>query len=195
MNYLEMYNNQTVSINDIPKLKYVEFMESNLQLLKNKPERHCVNYFGVKNENNITVYCCIADDNKHQLYISSSILASDATLSSLTAQNHNFEKFEREIHENFGIAYFDHPWLKPFRFSHNRSDKNISIADYPFYSTESEELHEVGGLFMPELLNRVTFVLFATENKYYISKYNWVTSIGVLSNYSCIKPNYWNELL
>jgi Ni,Fe-hydrogenase III large subunit/NADH:ubiquinone oxidoreductase subunit C len=144
MDYLEIDNNQTVSINDIPQLNYAEFMESNLFLLKDKPERHCVNYFGVKNEGDCAVYCCIADDVTHKIFISSSILNNDAPVSSLTAQNHNFEKFEREIHENFGIAYTDHPWLKPYRFSHNRFDKSSKVGDYPFYKAESEELHEVG---------------------------------------------------
>ncbi len=144
MNYLEIINNQTVPVNDIPKLNYIEFMDSNLQLLKDKQERHCVNYFGVKDKSNITVYCCIADDIKHIIYISSSILASDSTIPSLTAQNHNFEKFEREIHENFGIAFTDHPWLKPYRFSHDRVNVNKGVGDYPFYKADSEELHEIG---------------------------------------------------
>ena len=48
--------------------------------------------------------------------------------------NHNFENFEREIHEGLGIEYSDHPWLKPYR----------KIEDYPFLRPESEELHEVG---------------------------------------------------
>lgn len=144
MNYLEINNNQTVSVNDIPNLNYIDFMDLNLQLLKDKLERHCVNYFGVKNDSQFTVYCCIADDIKHSIYISSSLLASNSTIPSLTAQNHNFEMFEREIHENFGITYTDHPWLKPYRYSHNRFNKNETIANYPFYKTESEELHEVG---------------------------------------------------
>ena len=55
-----------------------------------------------------------------------------------------FEKFEREIHENFGIQYIGHPWLKPLRYPFNRFDKSQTIANYPFYSIDSEELHEVG---------------------------------------------------
>ncbi len=65
-------------------------------------------------------------------------------LPSFSKHNLVFEKFEREIHENFGIAYTDHPWLKPVRYPFNRVDKNSAVADYPFFAIESEELHEVG---------------------------------------------------
>ena len=65
-------------------------------------------------------------------------------LPSFSKHNLVFEKFEREIHENFGIAYTDHPWLKPVRFPFNRFNKNTTVADYPFFTIESEELHEVG---------------------------------------------------
>src|SRR3989339_173717 len=102
MNYITLFNQQTVPVASIPEINYFEFLELNTGFIRGHKERHCVNYFG-----------CI-------------------------------EKFEREIHENFGIKYNDHPWLKPVRYAHNRSDKNKTIANYPFYSIDSEELHEVG---------------------------------------------------
>ena len=144
MNYLAIHNNQTVQVNEIPVFDYESFMESNLALLKDTPERHCVNYFGVKYENSVVLYCCIADDNSHEILLSSAELDAGTTLQSFTAQNHNFEKFEREIHENFDVEYSDHPWLKPNRFAHNRFNKDLTIYNYPFYEVESEELHEVG---------------------------------------------------
>lgn len=88
--------------------------------------------------------CCIADDSDHLIYVSSCFVDSKEEHASFTAKNLCFEKFEREIHENFGIKYSDHPWLKPVRYSHDRFDKNQTIANYPFYSIDSEELHEVG---------------------------------------------------
>lgn len=144
MLYLTINNNQTVDIKNIPVLQYPEFLTDNVQFLKNHPERHCVNYFGVKEHQQIKLYCCIADDNAHEIYINSSVINIDVKLPSLTFQNHNFEKFEREIAENFGIEYTDHPWVKPMRYSHNRANMQHQIANYPFYQAESEELHEVG---------------------------------------------------
>jgi Ni,Fe-hydrogenase III large subunit len=106
--------------------------------------RHCVNYYGFREGDTIKLICCIADDNDHTVYVSSCLVEATAELASFTAKNLCFEKFEREIHENFGLKYSDHPWLKPVRFPHDGADKNIAIADYPFYSIDSEELHEVG---------------------------------------------------
>lgn len=144
MKYIKLHNNQTVNLKEIPELSYVEFMETNLNLLLSEPNRHCVNYFGVKDETQLTLFCCIADDSTHEIYVSSAVLNDKSEYPSFTAQNHNFEKFEREIHENHGVNYSDHPWLKPYRFAHNRYDSNSTIENYPFYSVESNELHEVG---------------------------------------------------
>lgn len=144
MKHFTIDNNQTINIKDIPVFEYHEFIEENRVLLKHQPKRHCVNYFGVKGDKLIKLYCCIADDDTHDIYINSSIINSADKVPSLTAQNHNFEKFEREIHENYGVEYTDHPWLKPMRFANNRVNKQQGIADYPFYKADSEELHEVG---------------------------------------------------
>jgi Ni,Fe-hydrogenase III large subunit len=144
MDYIIIKNNEPVDLKAIPELSYTEFMEMNLELMKDTPERHCVMYFGVKKENRLNVFCCIADDVKHNIHLSSAILDFRETYSSFSAHNHNFEKFEREISENFGIAYSDHPWLKPYRFAGNRHDQGMTIANYPFFKSESEELHEVG---------------------------------------------------
>jgi Ni,Fe-hydrogenase III large subunit len=116
----------------------------NTGLVAENMARHCVNYYGFREGDTIKLICCIADDNDHTVYVSSCLVETTAELASFTAKNLCFEKFEREIHENFGLKYSDHPWLKPVRFPHDGADKNIKIADYPFYSIDSEELHEVG---------------------------------------------------
>lgn len=144
MDYTTIVNNQTISLADIPEVGYKEFMELNTGFLIDSPERHCVNYFGYPVENQIKLICCIADDNTHQIYVSSCLVKSGDKLDSFTAWNYNFEKFEREIYENFGVGYNDHPWLKPVRYAKNRFDQSQTIANYPFFAIESDELHEVG---------------------------------------------------
>jgi Ni,Fe-hydrogenase III large subunit len=144
MNYTTIVNNQTIHIADIPEVSYYEFFGLNTGFLIEAPERHCVNYFGYRVEKQIKLICCIADDHTHQIYLSSCLVKSTDTLDSFTAKNFNFEKFEREICENFGVNYTDHPWLKPVRYAHNRADQTKTIANYPFFSIESDELHEVG---------------------------------------------------
>ena len=144
MMFLKIRNNQTINLDDIPELDYAVFLEQNVALLVKHPERHCVNYFGVDEGSKLRLYCCIADDFTHEIFINRSLLKTNGKVNSLTARNHNFERFEREIHEFYGIDYSDHPWLKPVRFPNNRFNKQLSVGEYPFYSSESEELHEVG---------------------------------------------------
>jgi len=142
--YNNLSNNQAIDLKDIPVHDYELFAAVNLDLMKGNPARHCVSYFGYPNAGKIKLICCIADDDIHQILVSSCLIEKNIIIPSFTAQNHNFEKFEREIHENFGIGYTDHPWLKPLRYANNRADKNQRIENYPFYQVDSEELHEVG---------------------------------------------------
>ncbi len=144
MNYIAISNNQTIPISDIPEINYESFLELNVGFILNHTERHCVNYFGYSIGDKIKLICCIADDNSHEIFISSCIVKSSENLKSFTARTYCFEKFEREISENFGLKYMDHPWLKPVRYAFDRVDKSKTIENYPFFSIDSEELHEVG---------------------------------------------------
>jgi Ni,Fe-hydrogenase III large subunit/NADH:ubiquinone oxidoreductase subunit C len=144
MNYITVNNHQSVPVSTIPDLNYNKFLDTNTALMSNHPERHCVLYFGYRLEKLIHLICCIADDNEHDIKVSSAVVRDDAILNSFSAIILSFEKFEREIHENFGIRYIDHPWLKPVRYSEDRADKSGTIANYPFFKIDSEELHEVG---------------------------------------------------
>ncbi len=144
MNYIKILNNKTISISDIPESKYETFFELNTELVCNHTERHCANYFGYKLNAQIKLICCIADDFTHEIHLSSCIVNNTAQLQSFTTKHLSFEKFEREIHENFGIDFIGHTWLKPVRYAFNRADKSKTIANYPFFKIDSEELHEVG---------------------------------------------------
>lgn len=155
--YISVNNNQTIPLDSIPLMEYEQFRELNLALISESVSRHCVSYFGyylnesaggfvseTPNAETVKLICCIADDDQHTIFVSSSVINPRETLESLTALNHNFENFERELHENFGLYYPDHPWLKPLRYSHNRYDKSKTIANHPFLRGSGDELHEVG---------------------------------------------------
>lgn len=144
MKSISVDNNQTIPISAIPELSYDSFFESNINLIKDHTERHCVNYFGYNLGSKLKLICCIADDSMHKIIVSSCLINPAEKFNSFTAQLLCFEKFEREIHENFGLNYTDHPWLKPVRYAFNRFDKSKTIANYPFFAIESDELHEVG---------------------------------------------------
>lgn len=138
-----MKNNQPVRLADIPRLEYGDFLESNTALMQHRA-CHCVNYFAVASDDTVKLICCIANDADQTILVSSTVVKKESLLPSLTARHLAFHAFERELHEDQGINYTDHPWLKPVRFPHDRKDKNSGIANYPFYKIDSEELHEVG---------------------------------------------------
>jgi len=48
--------------------------------------------------------------------------------------------FERELHEQTGLAFPAHPWLKPVRF---QGREQAAMNAYPFYKLEGKEVHEV----------------------------------------------------
>jgi Ni,Fe-hydrogenase III large subunit len=144
MNYISIKNHQTIPVTSIPITGYESFFELNTGFIADHPERHCVNYFGYVVDSQVKLICCVADDDTHEIFVSGCMVDRGAKLNSFSFKHLCFEKYEREIHENFGIDYIDHPWLKPVRFAANRSDKSQIVANYPFFAIESEELHEVG---------------------------------------------------
>jgi len=144
MNYISIKNNQTILLSDIPESNYDSFLEMNTEFISGHDERHCVNYFGYKSGKNVKLICCIADDLVHEIYVSGCQVSKSEPLKSFSARLLCFEKFEREIHEQFGVDYTNHPWLKPLRYAYNRNDQSQTMNNYPFYSIDSEELHEVG---------------------------------------------------
>jgi Ni,Fe-hydrogenase III large subunit len=144
MSYISVRNNETIRFSSIPELAYPSFLDLNVFSLAKATGTHCVSYFGFPQSGKIKLICCIANDDLHTINISSCVVDVQTPLPSFTKHNFVFEKFEREIHENFGIPYTDHPWLKPVRFPFNRFNKIMTVGDYPFFKIESEELHEVG---------------------------------------------------
>jgi Ni,Fe-hydrogenase III large subunit len=144
MNYISITNNQSVLFASIPSLRYADFLALNTRFVMESTDRHCVNYFGMASGESLNLICCIADDSTHEIYISSSLVLVNEPIKSFTPHHSSFEKYEREIHENFGLAYEDHPWLKPVRYAKNRFDQSKIMENYPFFAIDSEELHEVG---------------------------------------------------
>lgn len=142
---IRINNNQAIQLDAIKILPYGDFSALVLDLLSDE-KKHCVSYFAYRNAAGLQFMMAVADDAKHDILILSHFLKSTnkQELNSLTQTIFALHIFEREIHENFGVNFINHPWQKPVRFPHNRADKKMQINDYPFYSIKSEELHEVG---------------------------------------------------
>lgn len=131
---MEIYNSQIISIKDIPHLPYDAFFEQVVSLMQ-KDTCHCCSYFACAGEQNYTLIAVLADDDAEVLHVYKSDVSENTRLKSLTALFPAFQLFESEISEQTSLRFKDHPWPKPVR---------NPLGDYPFYSIEGDDLHEVG---------------------------------------------------
>ncbi len=143
--YSEINNNSLpAGITEIPELDYEAFYIQLSEMLRDEA-MHCLAYYAVDLGGYLKFYCCVGDDeNKNIRVFSHKLHKGSLQLKSLTPVISQLHIFEREIHENFGVEFNGHPWLKPVRYPNDRSDKSEIMNTYPFYGIESEELHEVG---------------------------------------------------
>ncbi len=142
--FIRIANNQRIDLNSIPVLSYTDFLKQNSSLPAND-HYHCVSYFAHPEGDSLRLICCIANDKHADILVSSAYIEKNNTpLPSFTAVHENFHMFEREMYENFGITYADHPWLKPVRYAYNRANPDDLMNQYPFFNIKGEELHEVG---------------------------------------------------
>ncbi len=141
--FIRIVNNQAVEMGSIPVLQYHDFMQQNAHLPANK-QFHCVSYFAYPEDGQLRLICCIANDEEANIRVSSCIVDAGSELLSFTAIHESFHLFEREIHENFGVTYINHPWLKPVRYAYDRANPSKLMNQYPFFSIKGEALHEVG---------------------------------------------------
>ena len=144
-NSIELRNGSTaVDIRNIPVIGYQPFFEEVCGLLASS-SNHCLSYYCLPSSDRIRFVCCIADDKTGTVrVISHEAPRGGSPLKSLTSLVPAMHIFEREIHENHGVAFTEHPWLKPVRYPHDRADMQSVMTNYPFYEIDGEELHEVG---------------------------------------------------
>lgn len=110
----------------------------------NHQEKRVLSYFAVPRQDHTLLYVLLGDDNVSQLYLSSVLFKnSETSYPSLSPEIPSLHMFEREWHEETGIEPLGHPWLKPVRYPRDRFNKNNIPPNYPFYSMQGDEIHEV----------------------------------------------------
>ena len=134
--------NNLVPISSIPLFSADEFHSKVCSLLR-KDGMRCLSYFAVPKNAGFLLICVVADDETHGIDLSGVELRSKG-LPSIAAEHYALHAFEREMHENYGLEFYGHPWLKPLRYSADRFDRTQSMENYPFYSISGDDLHEVG---------------------------------------------------
>ena len=140
MNWCEIKNLQSVSLDEIPRLEFAELRKQIIQkILKGY---RVVQFFGDKEMNSVILYVVLADDEQSKLFVAASIFEEGGTFESITPEVKAFHLFEREFYEQFGIKPEGHPWLKPVR----KGIAGVSSEEiqYEFFKMEGEEVHEVG---------------------------------------------------
>jgi len=134
-NILHITNGACVSVAEIPVHSYDSFRAAVLELMSDKA-RHCASYFAYPCGQGLRLLICIADDSAHDILVLACDVEKGASLASAAAECLALERFEREIHENWGLEFEGHPWYKPVR--------DFMPGKYKFFQMEGEELHEVG---------------------------------------------------
>jgi Ni,Fe-hydrogenase III large subunit len=140
---MKTLNCQPVAIDAIERLAPEKFRATVSKLLSSETS-HCVAYFALPDNGGFTLFCGVADDKAHDIDIQATKLRSDDDMESLAVEHPSMAVFEREMHEQYGLKFVNHPWLKPLRYPADRCDTGSSYANYPFFTIESDELHEVG---------------------------------------------------
>ncbi len=83
----------------------------------------------------------VLDHGVDGLAVVATRVAAGVPQPSLAAAAPGLAGFEREIHEQCGIAYVGHPWLKPVRAQ--GADSAAAMDAYPYYAVEGKPVHEV----------------------------------------------------
>jgi Ni,Fe-hydrogenase III large subunit len=140
---MKIKNNISININDIAFQSKEDFHAKVSELLS-ETGAHCIAYFAVKNEHSYSFFCGIANDFSHDIDVQATNIGLSENMMSFVPEHNHLHIYEREIHEQHGIRFENHPWLKPVRYSFDRYDMEKIPDNYPFFAIESDELHEVG---------------------------------------------------
>jgi len=106
-------------------------------------------YFGVSETTGLQLYCLLASESQNLLGMTTTTL-SNGTFPTLARLCPQIQLFEREISEQFGVIFDDHPWPKPVRFQRplagpgsDAPPETGKIGIMEYYRVEGDEVHEV----------------------------------------------------
>ncbi len=145
-----VYNGSSVPMADIPAVGSSQFLQNILDTVDQG--WRIVSYFGIPGPAGVSLVCLLADKGEGQLAVTRADVTADhiPSISSLCPQA---QLFEREIAEQCGLIFDDHPWFKPVRFHHpfvpgrdawNRSsDEPIRAGVMNYFQVAGDEVHEV----------------------------------------------------
>jgi len=145
-----LFNGSAVPFADIPQVEPILFLQSILDAIDRG--RRVVSYFGIPGADETTLVCVLADKAEGRLGVTRTVTREDR-LPSLALLSSQVQLFEREIAEQCGLTFDDHPWFKPVRFHRslvpgrdawNRpADVPLKVGVMDYFQVAGDEVHEV----------------------------------------------------
>ncbi len=143
MNWKRFNCSSLIKTCDIPVVQ-IEELKNDIIGKVRLEEKRVLAFFGLKRNDITTLYVILGDDTISRLFITSAVFdKSTRSYRSFTPEVPSLHLFEREFYEDTGIRPEGHPWLKPVRYGKDNREGTGSIKDYPFYSMDGDEVHEV----------------------------------------------------
>ncbi|HEY5513478.1 MAG TPA: NADH-quinone oxidoreductase subunit C [Geomonas sp.] len=142
-----LQNGASVSRREVPVLSRDEFLDELLSAVDRG--WRVVSYFGAPEGVFLKLYCLLSSKADATLGVMTTVVTT-GSFPSLVAYAPQLHLFEREIAEQFGVAFEGHPWMKPVRFqravasppgTEPRPPEKAGIME--FYRVEGAEVHEV----------------------------------------------------
>ncbi len=144
MKIVDLSLTSLISRGEIPLHSYNVFW-STVETCMKEEDTYPLAYFGLRADSHTECFCIMALSAvgtvgvlRHRVDHS-----NPSTLPALSAEFPAFERFERELAEDFDLNFAGHPWPKPIRYSVERRAES-EVETYPFFQIDSEEIHEVG---------------------------------------------------
>ena len=144
-----IYNCSSLPMADIPLVDSTPFLQGIIDAVDRG--WRIVSYFGIPGQA-VSLICVLADKAEGQLAVSRTE-TSDDHFPSIAYICTQVQMFEREIAEQCGLIFDDHPWFKPVRFHRssvpgrdawNRpADEPIREGVMNYFQVLGDEVHEV----------------------------------------------------
>ena len=144
-------NGRALAFGSVPVLEPHAFREWLVDGVREKGRR-VVSYFGAPSPDGVALVAVLADDANGRLTVARSV-CDGRTFISVVPEIAQAHLFEREIAEQWGVAFDGHPWFKPVRFHRSyrpghdawgrAADAAIAPGVVDFFRVEGDEVHEV----------------------------------------------------
>jgi Ni,Fe-hydrogenase III large subunit len=139
-------NGMKLALDQVPELDDAAFLQTMLDMTDHG--WRVSSYFGAMIGGLLHLYALLSSKAEGWLSVLSTLM-TDRHFPSLATLCPQVHLFEREIAEQFGVVFDDHPWMKPVRFQQElpscfppvRERGTVGVMDY--FQVTGEEIHEV----------------------------------------------------